>query len=96
MDVETCFNNRRLTYVEDDVELSVLTPNPMITEELCVLPDEESKSSEKEMKRRAKHVLRCKKAIWTRWTGEYMRALTERHNLRHEDKQSVQMSGKLC
>ena len=53
----------------------------MITEELCVLPDEESKSSEKEMKRRAKHVLRCKKAIWTRWTGEYMRALTERHNL---------------
>ena len=40
LDVEICLNNRPLTYVEDDVELSVLTLNLMTTGELCVLPDE--------------------------------------------------------
>ena len=62
--MEICLNNRPLTYVEDYVELSVITPNLMITGESCVLPDEDSGSSEEEeMKRRAKHILRCKKAI---------------------------------
>ena len=96
LDVEICLNNRPLAYVEDDVELSVLTPNLMITGESCVLPDEDSGSSEEEeMKRRAKHVLRCKKAIWKPWTGEYIRALRERHNLNHEGKQNVPNVGQV-
>ena len=96
LDVEICLNNRPLTYVEDDVELSVLTPNLMITGESCVLPDEDSRSSEEEeMKRQAKHVLWCKKAIWKRWAGEYIRALRERHNLKHEGKQNVPNVGQV-
>lgn len=59
LDLEICLSNRPLTYVEDDVELSVLTPNLMITGEWCVLRDERNDSTEEEeMKRRAKHVLR--------------------------------------
>ena len=70
LDVEISLNNRPLTYVEDDVELSVLTPNLMITGESYVLPDEERDSTEKEeMKRRAKQILRSKQAVWKRWTG---------------------------
>ena len=70
LDVEISLNNRPLTYVEDDVELSVLTPNLMITGESYVLPDEESDSTEEEeMRRRAKYVLRSKQAVWKRWTG---------------------------
>ena len=96
LDVEICLNNRPLTYVQDDVELSVLTPNLMITGESCVFPDEDSRSSEEEeMKRRAKHVLLFKKAIWKRWTGEYMRTLRERHNLKHEGKQNVPNIGQV-
>ena len=57
--------------------------------------DEDSGSSEEEMKRRAKHVLRCKKAIWKRWTGEYIRALRERHNLKNEGKQNVPNVGQV-
>ena len=96
LDVEICLNNKPLTYVEDDVKLSVLTPNLMITGESCLLPDEDSGSSEdEEMKGRAKHVLRCKKAIWKRWTGEYMRPLRERHNLKHEGKQNVPNVGQV-
>ena len=67
LDVEISLNNRHLTYVEDDVELSVLTPNLMITGESYVLPDEERDSTEEEeIKRRAKHVLRSKEAVWKR------------------------------
>jgi hypothetical protein len=79
LDVEISLNNRPLTYVEDDVELSALTSNLMMTGESYVLPDEERDSmEEEEIKRRAKHVLRSKQAVWKRWTGEYMRALRER------------------
>jgi hypothetical protein len=82
--------------VEDDVELSVLTPNLMITGESYVLPDEERDSTEEEeIKRRAKHVLRSKQAVWKRWTGEYMRALRERHNLKHQGKNKTPTVGEV-
>ena len=29
--------------------------------------------------KRAKHLLKCKEAIWSRWTKEYLRSLRERH-----------------
>lgn len=96
LDVEISLNNRPLTYVEDDVELSVLTPNLMITGESCVLPDEESDSTEEEeMKRRARHVLRSKQAVWKRWTGEYMKALRERHDLNHKEKKKTPALGEV-
>lgn len=96
LDVEISLNNRPLTYVEDDVELSVLTPNLMITGESYVLPDEESDSTEEEeMKRRARHVLRKKRAVWKRWTGEYMRALRERHNLKHQGRNKTPTIGEV-
>ena len=41
LNVEICLNNRPLTYVEDDVELSVPMPNLMITGESRVFPDKE-------------------------------------------------------
>jgi hypothetical protein len=97
LDVEISLNNRPLTYVEDDVELSVLTPNLLITGESYVLPDEERDSTEEEeTKRRAKHVqLRSKEAVWKRWTGEYMRALRERHNLKHQGKNKTPTVGEV-
>jgi hypothetical protein len=94
LDVEISLNNRPLTYVEDDVELSVLTSN-LITGESYVLPDEERDSTEEETKRRAKHVLRSKEAVWKRWTGEYMIALRERHNLKHQGKNKTPTVGEV-
>ncbi len=95
LDVEISLNNRPLTYVKDDVELSVLTPNLMITGESYVLHDEESDSTEEEMRRRAKYVLQSKQAVWKRWTGEYMRALRERHDRKHKDKKKTPMIGEV-
>ena len=39
--VEVAVNNQPLTYVEDDVELSVLTPAVIMYGESYVLPEEE-------------------------------------------------------
>ena len=32
-----------------------------------------------DLRRRAKHLLRCKEAVWKRWSREYLRSLRERH-----------------
>ena len=33
----------------------------------------------KHLRKRAKHLLKCKEAVWRRWSREYLRSLRERH-----------------
>jgi hypothetical protein len=90
LDVEICLNNRPLAYVEDDPELPVLTPNVIITGQHSILAvEDEEFTEEEEMRKRAKHILKSKQAIWKRWTGEYLRALRERHNLKYVGKERI-------
>jgi hypothetical protein len=94
LDVEICLNNRPLAYVEDDHELPVLTPNAMVTGQPTILAvDDEESTEEEEMRKRAKHILKCKQAIWKRWTGEYLRALRERHDLTYGQKERTPKVG---
>ena len=80
IDVETTLNNRPLCYLEDDVELPVLTPysmmhvNPSYTPELEAYHIEETK-----LRRRARFLKSCKEAMWNRWRREYVRGLREQH-----------------
>jgi hypothetical protein len=68
----------------------VLTLNVMITGQHSILAvEDEEFTEEEEMRKRAKHILKCKQAIWKRWTGEYLRALRERHNLKYERKERI-------
>ena len=39
-----------------------------------------------DLRKRARYLQRCKDAVWRRWTKEYLRALRERHNLKHKAK----------
>ena len=39
-----------------------------------------------DLRRRAKHLRKCKEALWKRWSSEYLRSLRERHNLKHRGK----------
>ncbi|XP_074612384.1 uncharacterized protein LOC141866739 [Acropora palmata] len=41
---------------------------------------------DKDLRKHAKFLLRMKDALWHRWTTEYLRALRERHRLKHGDK----------
>ena len=87
LDTQITLNNRPLTYCEDDLQLPVLTPNMMILGKanyLLELPSTEIEDID--LRKRAKYLVKCKEALWRRWRNEYMRALRERHDLRHHGK----------
>ena len=87
LDIQIVLNNRPLTYCEDDVQLPVLTPNLMILGKANYLLELLSEDVEKgDLRKRAKYLKQCKDALWRRWRNEYMRALRERHDLRHHGK----------
>ena len=53
-----------------------------------LLPDEETSDVEGvELRKRARHLSKCKDAVWSRWTKEYMNGLRERHNLNNKGKE---------
>ena len=80
IDVEVSLNNRPLSYVEDDVQLPLLTPNSMLTINLNHLPELKAYHvDEADLRKRVKHVKKCKEAVWNRWTREYIRGLREQH-----------------
>ena len=39
IDIENTLNNRPLTYVEDDAEYPILTPNTLVTSQNLMVPD---------------------------------------------------------
>ena len=83
-DCEVVLNNRPLNYVEDDVQLPILTPNVMMFGQPNLLPEEPVELiTEKDMRKHAIYLKECKDALWSRWTGEYFRALRERHVMKN-------------
>jgi hypothetical protein len=87
LDVEIAINNRPLGYVEDDVQFPTLTPNSMLFMQPNLLPEEETSDVEGvELRKRARHLSKCKDAVWSRWTKEYINGLRERHNLNNKGK----------
>ena len=78
LDVEVALNNRPLSYLEDDVELPVLTPNLNVNP--VQVPELKAHHLEnQDLRKRAKFLRRCKQAMWNRWSREYVRSLRERH-----------------
>ena len=86
LDVEINFNNRPLTYVEDDIQLNVLTSNSMILKRDVRTINSTADGDSDEWRKRQRHVQRCKENAWKRWKHEYLAALRERHNLSHKDR----------
>jgi hypothetical protein len=91
LDLEITLNNRPLTYVEDDIEFPIITPNSLMFGNPPKRSLEENPSSidDSTLRRRVKYVQRCKNMLWNRWTNEYIRGLRERHNMVHKTKLSL-------
>ena len=88
LDVEVTLNNRPLSYVEEDVQLPLLTPNMLQFGRPNLLPDPEACHEENpDLRKRARYLARCKDVIWRRWSAEYLRGLRERHNMKHNKRQ---------
>jgi len=86
LDVEVALNSRPLSYVEEDVQLPVLTPASMLYSQPNLLPERQPHHEEDmPLRKRAKYLQKCKDAMWQRWTREYLRGLRERHNLRYKE-----------
>jgi hypothetical protein len=84
LDVEVSLNNRPLDYVEDDVQRPILTPNSLLLGQPNIIPQLEPYNVENvDLRKRAKYLQTCKDTVWRRWTKEYLRALRERHKLKH-------------
>ena len=85
LDVETQINRRPLSYVEDDVELPVLTPSSFLFQRTNQIPEQESwRIEDPDLRKRVKYLKNCKDDLWKRWKKEYLAALRERHNLTHK------------
>ena len=85
LDIELTLHNRPLIYVEDGVQLSVLTPNTLIDGMNIVNLNEPSDNiDECELRKRSRYVQKCKEKAWAIWTSEYLKALHEQHNLKHK------------
>ena len=84
LDVETQINRRPLGYVEDDVEVPILTPASFMFQRTNQLPEQQAWREDLNLRRRAKFLKTCKDQMWNRWQREYLTALRERHNLLHK------------
>ena len=87
LDVEVTLNNRPLTYMEEDIQLPPLTPNSLLFFNTNILPELAK------FLKRAKFLLRCKRAMWKRRTSEYLRALREQHRLKSGGTGSILAEG---
>ena len=89
LDVEVALNNRPLTYLEDDVQLPVLTPCSMLNINPSVLPEVDVQELEDgDLRKRARFLQRCKESMWKRWSQEYIRSLRERRHKQRIGKQT--------
>lgn len=74
LDIDVSLNNRPLSYVEDDPQLPVLTPNSLLFGPPNLLPELEHHHQTSR-----KYLKRCKDTMWRRWTDDYLRGLREQH-----------------
>ena len=81
LDVEVQINRLPLSYVDDDVQLPILSPSAFLFQRSNLLPEQEPWREENvDLRRRGKYLRSRKDQLWRRWTREYLTALCERHN----------------
>ena len=57
-----------------------MTPNFMLFMQSNELPEvQPHRIQTADLRKRARHLLKCKQAMWSRWSKEYLRSLCERH-----------------
>ena len=74
LDVEINMNNRPLAYVEDEIQLNVLTPNSMIFGRDVKTINSTAEGDSDEWTKRKRYVQRCKENAWKRWKHECLAA----------------------
>ncbi len=77
-------NNRPLSYLEDDIEFPILTPNSFVLQQSNVVPELEGHHIEDgDLRKRAKYLRNIKNHLWSRWQREYLTSLRQRYQTNH-------------
>ena len=64
LNLEVALNNQPLSYVEEDVQLSLLTPNALQFGHPSLLPEKEDHHIEdRDLQKHAKYLRRCKEVL---------------------------------
>ena len=96
LDVEIAVNRRPLSYVEEDVEQPLLTTDSFLFQRSNQLPELEAHHlKDVDLLKRARYLQRCKQALWSRWSREYLRGLRERHKAKHSEKSTLLTKGEV-
>ena len=93
LDVEVALNNRLLSYVEDDVQLPVLTPCAKMYGQPRLDSKEEGDA---DLRKRLKYVRRCKEVLWNRLSGgvsEVSKGKTQREAQIQTDERQARRCG---
>ena len=65
-DVELTLNNRPLGYVDDDVQMLILTQNTMLFGQPNSVPDNNIEEiNDRDLRKRARYLNECKRKIWS-------------------------------
>ena len=85
MDVETFMNNRPLTYLGEEAEQQVLTPNTLIKGSPTRFPVEDLEKigymeEDKLVTKRLAYLQKTKQLLKKRWLNEYLRGLKDQRN----------------
>ena len=87
LDVEIAINSRPLSYVEEDVEQPLLTPNSFLFQRSNQMPELEAHHlKDVDLRKRARYLRKCKHALWSRWSNVSMQGLKGRHKMKHDGK----------
>ena len=74
--------------------MPLLTPNALLFAQERILPEPtDHRIKDTNVRKTAKYLRRCRDTVWKSWTPEYMRALRERHNLKHNGKEAHEQVG---
>jgi hypothetical protein len=64
LDIELVLNNRPLSYVEDDIQIPILTPNNLMFGQRGIIREEDVDCiDEASLRKRARYVEKCKNPI---------------------------------
>ena len=84
LDTETNLNNQPLMYI--DIEFPVLTPNILIHGQPIIIPEEQFDDDGEAVKKPYCYIKLCKNAASNRWNKEYVRSLSERRNMKNNQR----------
>ena len=64
------------SHVEDDVQIKILSPNSLIYELRMIPEDDLANIIEKDLRKRALFIKKCKEAVWSSWRHGISQGLT--------------------